>query len=70
MQYIVIPSKSKSETTFLMNLLKKMKKEARTLSTSEMEDLAFIAALKEAEKSGKGSLANIKVHLTKVANSK
>ena len=67
MQYIVIPSKSKSETDFLMSLLKKMKKEATKLSTDEMEDLAFIAALKEAELSGRGSLAKVKTHLKKVA---
>ena len=67
MQYIVIPSESKEETTFLMKLLKRMKKEATTLSTEEMEDLAFITALKEAEKSGKGSMAKVKAHLSKVA---
>ncbi len=67
MHYIVIPSKSKSETDFLLNLLKKMKKEATTLSSDEMEDIAFIAALKEAEKTGKGSLTKVKAHLAKVA---
>jgi hypothetical protein len=67
MQYILIPSKSKSETDFFMNLLKKMKKEATTLSSDEMEDLAFIAALKEAEKSGKGSMTKVKTHLDKVS---
>jgi len=70
MEYIVIPSKSKSETAFLMNLLKKMQQQATTLSADEMEDLAFIAALKEAEKTGKGSLTKVKEHLSKIANSK
>jgi hypothetical protein len=70
MEYIVIPSKSKSETAFLMSLLKKMQQEATTLSADEMEDLAFIAALKEAEKTSKGSLTKVKEHLNKIAKSK
>jgi hypothetical protein len=67
MEYILIPSKSKSETTFFLNLLKKMRKEASTLSADEMEDAAFITALKEAEKSAKGSLSKVKAHLSKIA---
>ena len=70
MDYIVIPSNSKSETAFFLDLLKKMQKEVSTLSSDEMEDYAFIAALKEAEKSGKGSLSKIKKHLTKVTTQK
>ena len=63
MDYIVIPSNSKSETAFFLDLLKKMKKKVSTLSTKEMEDHAFIAAIKEGEKSGKGSLAKVRKHL-------
>jgi hypothetical protein len=66
MEYIVIPSKSKSETSFFLSLLKKMQKQASTLSEDEMEDMAFISALKEAEKSPKGSLSKVKAHLSKV----
>ena len=67
MEYIVIPTKDKSETTFFLNLLKKMHKEASSLSSKKMEDIAFIAALKEGEQSGKGSLSKVKAHLSKVA---
>jgi hypothetical protein len=70
MEYIIIPTKDKSETTFFLNLLKKMHKEAASLSSKKMEDLAFIAALKEGEKSGKGSLNKVKAHLSKVASGK
>ncbi len=70
MDYIVIPSASKSETAFFLDLLKKMHKEASTLSSDKMEDYAFIAALKESEKSGKGSLSKIKKHLSKVVAAK
>ena len=67
MDYIVIPSNSKAETDFFLDLLKKMGKPSSTLSSEKMEDFAFIAALKEGESSGKGSLSKIKKHLTKVA---
>jgi hypothetical protein len=70
MEYIIIPTKDKSETTFFLNLLKKMHKEASSLSSGKMEDIAFIAALKEAEKSGKWSLNKVKAHLSKVASGK
>lgn len=70
MEYILIPSGSKSETAFFMNLLKKMQKEAKTLSAAEMEDIAFTRALKEAEKSPVGSLSKVKAHLSKMASSK
>ena len=70
MNYIVIPTKTKSETDFFMDLLKKMHKEATTLSNTEMEDVAFIAALKEAERSGKGSLSKVKSRLSKIASGK
>ena len=66
MDYIVIPTKDKTETIFFVDLLKKMHKESTTLSSSKMEDRAFIAALKEAEASGKGSLKKVKAHLDKV----
>lgn len=67
MEYILIPSESKAETTFFLDLLKKMKKESATLSSAEMEDFAFMTALKEAEKTAKGSLSKVKAHLSKVA---
>jgi len=70
MEYIIIPTKTKTETAFFQDLLKKMHKETTTLSSNEMEDRAFIAALKEAEQSGKGSLAKVKAHLNKVASGK
>jgi hypothetical protein len=70
MEYILIPSNSKSETTFFLNLLKKMQKKASTLSEDELEDVAFIAALKEAEKSPKGSLSKVKAHLSKITSGK
>jgi hypothetical protein len=66
MDYIVIPTNNKSETNFFLDLLKKMHKEASKLSSEQMEDVAFITALKEAEKSGKGSLTKVKKHLQKV----
>jgi len=65
MEYIVIPTKDKSETTFFLHLLKKMNKKASALSPGKMEDIAFIAALKEGEKSGKGSLGKVKAHLSR-----
>jgi hypothetical protein len=46
MDYIIIPTKDKSETDFFMGLLKKMHKDATQLSSAKMEDRAFIAALK------------------------
>jgi hypothetical protein len=67
MEYIVIPTKNKSESTFFLNLLKKMQKEASTVSSKKMEDMAFIAALKEGEQSGKGSLNKVKAYLSKIA---
>ncbi len=67
MDYIVIPTKDKTEKAFFLDLLKKMRKEVASYSSKEMEDLAFIAALKEGEKSGKGSLDNVKVRLQKIA---
>jgi hypothetical protein len=70
MEYIVIPTKDKSETAFFLSLLKKMQKEASAISSKKMEDIAFISALQEAEKSGKGSLSKVKAHLSKVADSK
>ena len=70
MDYIVIPTKDKAETSFFVDLLKKMHKESTTLSSSKMEDKAFIAALMEAESSGKGSLKKVKSHLDKVISGK
>ncbi len=45
-----------------------MQKEASTLSEEELEDVAFMRALKEAEKTSKGSLSKVKAHLAKVAS--
>ena len=70
MDYIIIPTKDKSETTFFLDLLKKMNKNATSVSSAKMEDLAFIEALKEGEQSGKGSLEKVKAHLAKVASGK
>jgi hypothetical protein len=70
MEYILIPTNSKSETTFFINLLRKMQKEVSTFSTDEMEDAAFIAALREAENSGKGNLSKLKAHLENVNKGK
>lgn len=70
MEYIVIPTKDKTETAFFMDLLKKLQKNPSRLTMKEMEDLAFIAAIKEGEKSGKGSLDKVKSHLSKVASGK
>lgn len=67
MDYIVIPTNSRSEKVFFLDLLKKMQKKATTLSAQEMEDIAFITAMKEAENSGKGSLTRVKNHLSKIA---
>lgn len=66
MEYIVIPTESASEKAFFKNLLKKMHKEVSTLSSQNMEDLAFISAIQQAERSGKGSLKKVKSHLVKV----
>ena len=70
MEYIVIPSRSETETAFFKDLLKKMHKDVSTISSENMEDLAFISALKQSEKSGKGSLSKVKSHLTKVISGK
>jgi hypothetical protein len=70
MDYIVIPTKDKSETAFFLGLLKKMHKEVSSFSSKEIEDIAFIAALKEGENSGKGSLEKVKSHLSKIASGK
>jgi len=67
MEYIVIPTKDKSETDFFLDLFKKMQKDVSAISSEKMEDFAFIMALKEAEESGKGSLKKVKAHLNKVA---
>ncbi|MGN6602026.1 MAG: hypothetical protein ACTHK8_06210 [Ginsengibacter sp.] len=67
MEYIVIPTNSKSEKSFYLGLLKKMQKRATTISDEDMEDFAFLLALKEAEESGTGSLSKVKDHLAKVA---
>lgn len=67
MEYILVPSKSKSETTFLLNLLKKMQKEASTFSKADMEDFLFSSLLKDAEKTPKGKLSKVKAHLSKIA---
>ncbi len=68
MEYIIIPTSSRSEKDFFLDLLKKMQKKASTLSAGEMEDYAFLKVMKEAELSGKGSLRKTKDHLSKIAS--
>jgi hypothetical protein len=70
MEYIIIPTKSKSEKAFFLDLLKKMQKEVALLTDDAMEDIAFTKILKESEKTGKGSMAKVKSHLSKVASGK
>jgi di/tripeptidase len=70
MEYILIPTESKTETAFFLSLLKKMQKTASTISTEEMEEIVFAKALKQAEKTEKGSLSKVKTHLAKVASVK
>ena len=70
MKYVIIPTKDKSETAFFMKLLKKLDKQASSLSSEKMEDASFIAALKESEKSGKGGLSNVKSHLSRISSGK
>lgn len=70
MEYIVIPTSSKSEKNFFLDLLKKMQIKASTLSAAEMEDYALLEAMKEAEHSGKGSLSKVKSHLSNITSRK
>lgn len=70
MEYIIIPTSSKSEKLFFLDLMKKMQKKTATLSADDMENYAFLEAMKEAESSGKGSLSKVKAHLTKIVTSK
>ena len=66
MEYIVVSTKDKSETALMLSLFKKMKLKASKLTAQQIEDTALIAAMKESEKSGKGSLKNVMAHLDKV----
>jgi predicted DNA-binding transcriptional regulator YafY len=68
MEYILIPSTSKNETTFLIDLFHKMHKQAVTFSEKEIEDFAFATALKEAEQTPKGSLSKVKAHIAKIVS--
>jgi len=43
MEYIVIPTKDKSETTFFLKLFKKLRKEVKVLSSKNKNDKALIA---------------------------
>ncbi len=70
MDYLLIPVKDKAESDFFVSLLKKMRKDVSTISDGDMEDMAFMAAIKEGEKTGMGSLAKIKAHLSNVATGK
>jgi hypothetical protein len=47
-----------------------MQKQVATLSSDELEDIAFARALKEAEATTKGSLSKVKAHLSKIASGK
>lgn len=46
-----------------------MKKESSTFSKAEMEDFLFTSLLKDAEKTPKGSLTQVKDHFSKITNS-
>ncbi|HEV2830612.1 MAG TPA: hypothetical protein VGW31_01415 [Hanamia sp.] len=70
MEYIIIPTSSPAEKDFFLDLLKKMQKKPSILSSEEMEDYAFLKAMKESEDSGLGSLNKVKAHLLKVASGK
>jgi hypothetical protein len=70
MEYILIPTKSKSETVFFLDLLKKMRKEASLFTSEEMEDTLLLSAMKDAESEGIGSFDKAKAHLKKVAAGK
>lgn len=70
MDYIIVPTESKSEKDFFLNLMKKMQKKASVLSSKELEDYAFGKALREAGCSGKGSLSRVKSHLAQIASGK
>lgn len=70
MEYIVIPTSDKTETNFFLDLLKKMHKEAISLSAANMEDIAFLAALQESETSGNGNLDFVKGQLSQIAAGK
>jgi hypothetical protein len=70
MDYIVIPSSSKSETAFFLDLLKKMRKDVSTLSSEDMEDYALMTAMKKGEESGKGDMEKVKKHLAKISSGK
>lgn len=70
MDYIIVPTESKSEKDFFLNLMKKMQKKASVLSSEELEDYGFLKALREAERSGKGSLSRVKSHLAQIASGK
>lgn len=63
-----MPTNSKSKATFFLDRLKKLRKDLSTLSTEEMEDTAFIATLKAAVPSEKGSMERVKADLAKVAS--
>lgn len=70
MEYIIIPTSSRSEKEFFLDLLKKMQKKVSTLSAEQMENYVFLEAMKKAEQSGKGSLGKVKSHLEKIASGK
>ncbi|MFN0031140.1 MAG: hypothetical protein ACKVOR_03170 [Flavobacteriales bacterium] len=70
MTYIVFPTANATEARFYRELLKKMKKETKELSASELEDSVFATALRSAARSGTGSLDKVKAGLQKVAAKK
>lgn len=47
-----------------------MQKQVTALSSEEMEDLAFVWAMRQAEHSGEGSLDAVKDHLGRIASGK
>jgi len=66
MEYLLITSKDKSETSFFINLFRKMYTKAALLSPQEIEDIGLLKAMKQSEKSGVGKLSNVNSHLDKI----
>jgi hypothetical protein len=67
---IITPTSSSEEKNFFLMLLKKMQKKTVTVPAIKLEDFAFLKAMKETEKRGKGDIKKVKEHLLKVASGK
>ncbi len=68
MDYILVPSNSKSETSFILDLFEKMHKKATKLTADEIEEVYFSKIIKEVKLRPKGNLDNVKSSLTKIMN--